>query len=153
MPSWITLTTADIEARIPANLLAAIREQYNEEGTDPLNVLIADVTSRVRGAVATCDQYVLDSVATTIPPELRDDAAWLVVGAIMLRLGEATPISDRLNSRLEQAEEHLKAVAACDLAVSKPANAGADPMQSVGGVSVVRKRPNIVTRERLSGLI
>ena len=152
MSDWITLTVADIEARIPANALAALRERFNLEGTDPLTVLISDVTARVRQAVASCDDYVVDATAGTIPPELRDDAAWIVVCAIMLRVPDVLPTTEDHRARLKLAEANLAKVAACELAVSTPTTAAASTVQATGGVSVVASRSRLNTRERLSGL-
>lgn len=153
MPDWITLTAADIEARIPSNALAALRERFNLDGTDPLTVLISDVTARVRQAVASCDDYVLDATAGTIPPELRDDAAWIVVCAIMLRVPDVMPTTDDHRARLKLAESRLEKVAACELAVTTPTTAGTSTVQPTGGASVVSSRPRFNTRDRLSGLM
>lgn len=150
---WITLTVSDIEARIPANALAALRERFNLEGTDPLTVLIADTVARVRQSIATCYDYVLDSTAGTIPPELRDDAAWIVVCGIMLRVPDVMPTTEDHRARLKLAEDRLAKVAACELAVSTPETAGESTAQSTGGVSVVSRRDRIVTREKLAGLM
>jgi hypothetical protein len=151
--AWITLTAADIEARIPSAALAALRERFNLDGTDPLAVLIADTVARVRQAIATCEDYVLSADPATIPPELRDDAAWIVCCAILLRVPEVMPITDDHRTRLRLAEDNLAKVAACDLAIGTPTTAGDATTQTTGGVSVVRSRSQLNTRDRLRGLI
>jgi hypothetical protein len=151
--AWVPLTVADIEARIPSVALAALRERHNLDGTDPLSVLIRDTVARVRQSIASCEDYVLDATTNTIPPELLDDAAWIVCCAIVLRVPDVMPTTEDHRSRLRLAEENLAKVAACDLAISTPTTAGTSTAQSTGGVSVVRTRTNVNTRTRLSGLL
>lgn len=151
--AWVTLTAADIEARIPSVALAALRERHNLDGTDPLSVLIRDTVARVRQSIASCDDYVLDATTSTIPPELLDDAAWIVSCAILLRVPDVMPTTDDHRTRLRLAEDNLAKVAACDLAISTPTTAATNTAQSTGGVSVVRSRTNLNTRSRLSGLL
>ena len=153
MPAWVAITTADIEARMAAPLMAAIREQYTESGGDPMAVVIADITLRVRGAVATCDQYSVDATETLIPPELRDDAAWLVVHSLMLRLPDATPVPESIVERVKGAEKRLEMVAACKFGVSSPATPTVSTLQTIGGVSVVRTRPQLTGRAGNAGLL
>lgn len=150
--AWVPLTVADIEARIPSVALAALRERHNLDGVDPLSVLIRDTVARVRQSIASCEDYVLDATSTTVPPELLDDAAWIVCCAIMLRVPEVMPTTDDHRTRLRLAEDNLAKVAACDLAISTPTTTGTSTAQSTGGVSVIRSRPNIITRDRLRGL-
>lgn len=151
---WSTITGIDVEARIPANLLAVVRERFNDAGTDPMPVIIRDVIARVRGAVASCRNYHLDQDTTLLPPELVDDAAYLVVGGLLLRLGEATPIGDALKTRIEHAETRLLAVAKCEYSVSSPENPQGSPSaQPIGKVSQVSGEPRRNTPARLSGLL
>lgn len=150
---WTAITAADIEARIPANALAALRERYNLDGTDPLAVLIADTVARIRGAVSSCDDYTLDADTTRIPGELKDDAAWIVAGAIMLRVPEVmTPTEDH-RTRIRQAEDRLIQVSKCEFAIGDPGTPATDAVQSTGGVTLVSSSPRRNTREKLSGLL
>ncbi len=153
MPAWSAITPADIEARIPANALAALRERFNLDGTDPLAAQIADVVARVRGAVASCDSYQVDSDTTTVPPELRDDAAWLVCGGIMLRVPDAMPMTDDHRKRVELAEARLEKVAKCELAISTPASPVDSGTQSTGRVEFIGANTRLNTRTKLSGLL
>lgn len=153
MPAWTAITAADIEARIPANALAALRERYNLDGTDPLAAQIADVVARVRGAVASCSSYQVDADAATVPPELRDDAAWLVCAGIMLRVPDVMPMTEDHRARVTLAEKRLEKVASCDLAISTPSTAVDSATQSTGGVQLVSHTDRRNTRARLNGLL
>jgi hypothetical protein len=154
MPTaWVTLAAADIEARLPSTFLATVRERLVDAQADPMVALLADITARVRGAVASCDDYRLDANTATVPPELKDTAAWLVVEALYLRFGEATPIPEGVAKRIERSNADLEKVAACDLAVSDPVTPEASPSaQATGGATVVRAHTRYLTRERTDGL-
>jgi hypothetical protein len=149
---WIPLSVADIEARVPSNVLATLRERYNLEGSDPLALLITDAVARVRQSIATCDDYTLDSNTTTIPAELREDACWLVIANLAPRVPEVYALTDAHRDRIKSAEDRLKEVAACRLAISAPETAAPVAVQITGGATLVSSKPRRNTRETLSGL-
>lgn len=149
---WIPLTPADIEARVPSNVLATLRERFNLEGSDPLVVLIADAVARVRQAIATCDDYTLDADTTKIPTELREDACWLVIANLAPRVPEVYAMTEAHMARVKSAEDRLKEVAACRLSVSLPDSPATSTVQATGGFSLVSSSPRRNTRETLSGL-
>ena len=154
MPAWIAITPADVEARIPSIVLATIRERYVDEQADPLLAIIADVTALVRGRVASNRAYALDLDETLLPPELKDDACWLCIEALKLRLGDATPINEAEKARIADARKQLDAVAKGDISVSLPANPEATPsIQSDARVTQVSGAPRRVGREIIRGLM
>lgn len=154
MPAWTAITAADIEARIPAVVLATIRERYVDEQADPLAAIIADVTALVRGRIASNRAYSMDADATLLPPELKDDACWLCIEALKLRLGDATPITEAEKNRLADARKQLEAVAKGDLTVSVPTNPLPAPTEQSGAkVSVVSGNQRRIGRDLMRGLM
>ena len=154
MPAWIAITPADIEARVPSVVLSTLRERYVDASADPLVSITADVTALVRGRISSNKAFALDQDETLIPPELKDDACWLIVEALKLRMPDAAPISDREANRIADARKQLEAVAQGHIVVSIPANPQASPSaQSDARIAVVSGSPRRVGRQIIRGLM
>lgn len=154
MASWIKITEADIEARMPSTAMATLRERYVDAATDPLVLIIADITSIVRGRVDSNDAYQVDVDATLIPPELKDDACWLCVEGLKLRIADVAPISDCEANRIAEARKSLDKVTKGELSISIPDNPRSGHEVQMGNkISMVSGNPRRNTRERLSGLL
>ena len=145
MPNWIRIETADVYSALQAPELDSLRTAaLAVTQGDPVLDAIAVVVPRVRGFIASHPGNKIDQDATLIPPELFQDAVWLVIQALKIRLGDAVPFSDSQKTILTRAESDLHQVALGDLRVSIPQNPETTPsIQSGGGAEIASTRTRL----------
>jgi len=145
MPNWIPITTADVYSALQAPELDSLRTAaLAVTQGDPVLDAIAVVVPRVRGFIASHPGNKIDQDATLIPPELFQDAVWLVIQALKIRLGDAVPFSDSQKTILTRAEADLHQVALGQLRVSIPQNPEVTPsIQSGGGAEIASTRTRL----------
>jgi hypothetical protein len=146
--SWITLTEDHVKARLSGVELAAWRKAALAPGqADPVQEVLAGVTSEVRGYVGGNRNNVLD-VGSTIPSELLDASMALVIARLSTRL----PISmtaERKDSK-DSAIALLRDVAAGRFFIGSASSPAAD---QPGGVELASGDGARPTSASLNGLI
>jgi hypothetical protein len=149
--SWAAITEADLLTQISGDELASIRAAALGAGqADPVQPTIDQVTAYVRGRVAACQQNSLGA-GNTIPDELLMHAvAMIVVGLIKRPAGMVIESEDVRQKAADRAEEVLKDVAACEVAIEQPEEVSdeeiASPSPSISG------NDRTMTRTTMDGL-
>jgi hypothetical protein len=93
MPSWITITEADLLTRLSSAELSALRAAALGVGqADPVAGIIGDVVQEIRGYCSSAG-YALDALVT-IPKRLKSAALDRIVWEIMKRPGATIIDSD-----------------------------------------------------------
>jgi len=151
---WITLTEEDVQRRLTAAELTALKtaaKASSQDADDILNEAIADVVKRVRGYVAACQRNTLGE-GVTIPDELRGSALALVRDYLFTRLPGLKGLNDQIRQKeSERALAELRDVAACKFAIVPPETEAGD--QAAGaGVELADSRDREATRDKTSGL-
>ena len=125
--SWIELTEADLLTALSGPELEKLRAAALKSGqSDPVQPVLDQITSEVRGRVAACDRNQLGD-GNTIPSELKDAALALVVMRIMTRAaGTVIDPQGARKAAAERADKTLEAVAACRFAIVQPVTASTD---------------------------
>lgn len=125
--SWIELTEADLLTALSGPELEKLRAAALKSGqSDPVQPVLDQITSEVRGRVAACDRNQLGD-GNTIPSELKDAALALVVMRIMTRAaGTVIDPQGARKAAAERAAKTLEAVAACRFAIVQPVTASTD---------------------------
>ena len=133
MPAWITLVATDLNDYLLAEQVEALREEALGEGqADPFSKVATDIVAKVRSYIASNPSNQLDSDATTIPPELKIDVCYLILGPMLGRLGIALT-KDQVK-QLDLAHSTLIALREKKLVVSQPLNPIAPAVQSTVSV-------------------
>lgn len=122
--AWITITAADIEPRLSDEELTQYRRNYETTGkADPLAGIIAQVTNRIRRAVAKGGCTL--GAGATIPDELLDAA----VSIIRYRLCTSLPgglLNDDRRKEYDDAKAELDDVAEDAAGIVAPTTEASD---------------------------
>lgn len=144
MPAWITPTAADLNDYLVAEQMDALRADALAPGqADPFAKVATDIVNKVRSYIASNPANVVDVDATTIPPELKIDVCYLIIGPMLGRLGIA--LTKDQEKQMDLAHSTLIALREKKLVVSRPLNPVTPPVQATGGVeqaSVGRRKTN-----------
>ena len=133
MPAWITPLVTDLNDYLVAEQVTALRDEALATGqADPFAKIATDVVAKVRSFIASNPANRLDSDATTIPPELKLDVCYLIIGPMLGRLGIALT-KDQVQ-QLDLAHSTLIALREKKLLVSQPLNPITPAVQSPVGV-------------------
>jgi hypothetical protein len=151
--SWTALTSADVYAGLVAAQIDTLRNRALAPGQpDPLPILLADVTARVRAEIRTCRRNRLDQDPALLPPELKLAASHLVLEALQARLPNLALTTDQLDLA-DNARQLLERVANGEVAVSKPSHPESQLAATIWyGIEVLRRRPDAATGRDLAGL-
>lgn len=154
MSNWITLTIDDLASYLNARQLQALRTAALDPGQgDPVVDVINDTLRAIRLAIASCPKNRLSSTPNTIPPELRGEAAALIIGNASTRLSIALALNEDQKLMIQRADSLLRQIARCDRLVTRPTDPEPEPSASGGaGVQVVTSRPPVAGRQQLDGL-
>src|SRR4051812_2147860 len=116
MSRWVTITVDDLNDAKVAALIDACRTAALGAGrTDPMPRIIADVTTEIRLAVASCRTNRLDADDTTVPGNLKRLGCRMIVREMMSRLQQA--LSDDEQRERDNDRDDLGRVSKCELAV------------------------------------
>lgn len=153
--AWITVTPADVQNRLAAaelNALKTAAKASSQDGDVILSEAIDNVVAKVRGYVAACERNLL-GLPGTIPEELLADTLALIRDYLFTRLPGMRSLNDELRQReTERAERVMRDVARCDFAIVPPEQEA--PQQAAGpSVQIISSRKQIATRKQTSGLL
>lgn len=144
MPSWITLTAADL----PVAKVSALVDQLGSAalGTgqaNPIPEIIANVTARIRAEIAAGGKTTLDAAPTKLPPSLKSLALRMVLREAQSRLNAlgALPLSDDEKEEWRQDVRYLERIAAGEIAVEST-----DSPEAAPTVQSTTPRPSISPR-------
>jgi hypothetical protein len=131
--SWVTLTEANVIAKLSGPELAAMKTAaLGTAQANPLTEVISQVVLEIRGYVAACARNKLGDGAT-IPDELLGAA----VSRCRFELATRLPVSSLLTEDRRTANANaltlLRDVAGCRFLVVQPANRSVD--QAAGGTA------------------
>ncbi len=133
--TWITLTPADLRARLSEHEIAAIARATGDLDEVILAEVLVDTTATVRGYIAAARGAVMGSAG--IPPALKGTALDLALPAYSTRAGGVLldPKGIRKDAR-DAALARLKDVADGKFRVEDPGETGAAPAQSHPGPAI-----------------
>jgi len=120
--AWREITEEDLLTQISGPELESFRTAALADGqADPVQPTIDQVTRQVRGRVAACQRNTLGE-GNTIPDELMGEAVALIVMRIMPRAaGVVIDSGGERKAAAEKADETLRDVARCLIAIEQPA--------------------------------
>jgi len=145
--SWTPLTPEDVLTCLASAQVEALRQRALAPGqSDPLPVIIADMTARVRAEVRGNRRNRVERDEALLPPELKLAAAHLALESLQARLPNLALSPDQV--RLMGAARSLLArVARGEVPITVPAQPESSlDASSPYGLEVVGKR-----RQRVSG--
>lgn len=149
--SWITLTAADLNAYLVAEQLTALRtEALAVAQADPFTEVMPDVVNMIRAYIASNPANQVDAAALTLPPELKLDVSYLIIGPLLGRLGIA--LTKDQAAALERAHSTLIALRDRKLVVSRPATPVEPDVQDATGVVLAASSTRQASRTSLSAL-
>jgi hypothetical protein len=152
--TWITLDVDDLAAYLNAPQLAALKSNSLQSGqSDPVTDIIDEVSAGIRLEIATCGTNTLSATASSIPPELKAEAAALIIEAAQTRLSIALELSADQVRAANNARKKLERIARCDLKVSTPATPETtETAQQSTGISIVKSRTQRASPTAMNGL-
>jgi hypothetical protein len=149
--SWITLTAADLEARLAGAELTALKTKGLSAGqADPIPEILDQVTKEVRGHVAACTHNQLGAGAT-IPEELKSAALDMARYRVIDRLPVPSLMTEARRTANRDARRLLELVAGCQFTIEQPATPST---ASTAGpaAQVAASRTKKATGTQLNGL-
>jgi hypothetical protein len=152
--AWVTLNEDDVQRRLTAAELTALKTAAKASGQDGDTILseaIQDVVKRVRGYVAACRDNLLGE-GMTIPDELRGAALARVRDFLFTRLPGMKSLNDDIRQEeAKSAVATLRDVAACKMAVVQPTTASSEVIVHTS-VQQLTGNTRQATREKMGGL-
>lgn len=150
---WITIVLTDLDDYLVAAQRSALSTAALRTGqADPFLEIMPDIILRIRAKIKSCPTNQVSSTVTTIPPELKWVACYLILEAMQVRL-PSLALSEGQRAQIDRAVTLLDRIADCKDLVTAPGEA-LDPsdVQGPGAISVVTYRERKVTRETMEGL-
>lgn len=152
--AWIVLAATDLNDYSAGAKVNALRTAALAAGqTDPFPRVMADVVALVRSQIASCKRNQISATASSIPPAVKSQAAWLVIQAMQGRL-PGLKLTDEERGMIKNAEDFLAKVASCDYLVEIPLDPLVPSPYAMGGsVEVTDGVPvRTATRAKMDGL-
>ena len=149
MTAWVSIQASDLDDYQASALVDALRNAaLGSDQADPFAALAADrityIRNRISGRVRT------SATPNTVPPELKTCACWLILEAMLGRLG-MNP-EDIQGKQITRAYRDLEIAGTVDLPISAADDAAQEDVQAGGAMSIVtipHKQPN---RQSMDGL-
>lgn len=153
MPAWTVLTPDSLLPYLAAKPLSALRTKaLAADQPDPVEAILADITTRVRAEVRGHRPNRVSATAHAVPPELESATIALAVEAATRRL-PGLPLSAEQRRAAEEARALLVRVARGEVPVSRPDDPEEpDSAQRTGSVETLASRTNPLTGKRLRHL-
>lgn len=149
--SWTTITIDDLKDAKASALVEACRTAALGQGQDdPLPGIIANVITRIRAEVASCEENSLDADTATIPADLKSLACRMIIREAMSRLQQ--PLNDDEKEEQRNDLRYLERIAKCEVKVSATDNPSSGEVQSGGAIEQVSTPTRTATRTKLAGL-
>jgi len=143
--SWSPLTSNDVLACLASSQVDALRQRAMNPGQDdPLPVIIADVTARVRAEVRGNRRNRVERDETLLPPELKLSAVYLVLESLQARLPNLALSPDQVRL-MADAHVLLARVARGEVPITVPAQPESclDASSPYGLEVVGHRRPRV----------
>ena len=150
MTAWLTIKAADLEDYQVSALVEALRSAaLGSNQADPFDAIAADRIAYIRNRIA--GRVSLSGTASTVPPELKTCACWLILEAMLSRLSmDPEQQQERMISR---AYKDLDIAGTPSFPITAPDDAAPEAdVQSGGSISVVTSPYNQPTRHSMDGL-
>lgn len=152
MPAWITITSSDLNDYLVGAQVNALKTAALASGqTDPFPRVMADIVERARREIQACPTNKLSATASTIPPELKSQACYLIIEAMQARL-PGLKLTEEQRTLISDAKDYLKRIAKCEIPITEPPDPLADQVQRQGDIELVTKPTRKATRDKLAGL-
>lgn len=140
--SWITLTNADVLARMATDELDAIEDAGETSDQDRLGAIIQQVTQMVRGKVAACAENLPKlGPSGTIPDELLWAAATIARDSLVGSLPVSESDTEDRTTELRKAHEMLDQAQRCEFRIADDSGSIAETSNGgagrYGGESIV----------------
>lgn len=151
MSAWITVSADDLNDYLVAAQVNALRTAALGSGqTDPFGRVMPDIVERLRFKIQSCPANQLSGTASTIPPELKWVACYLIIEALQVRI-PALRLTEDQKAQVDRAVTQLDRIADCRDKVSQPDD-GVQPEVSSSPIEIVSKSTRVTTRETLQGI-
>lgn len=149
---WITITAADIKAKITDDEYAAVTETSLPDGTTSAEVIAEEIASTVSMVRGYCPGERGDGA--TIPDELKDTALFILRHKVFSRLPGMKALLDDIRVReYTSAERQLVHASNGTLRIAPPETPAASQEQAaVPKIGVVSANPRQNTKKKLGGL-
>lgn len=151
MPAWITLVATDLHDYLLAEQVTALRTEALAAGqADPFGAVAPDLIRKVRMYIASNPANTVDASELTLPPELKTDVCYLILGPLLGRLGIA--LTKDQETAIERAHSTLVGLRDGKLTVSKPTTPVLPDVQATTGVEQASPGRRQVSRDDLNSL-
>ena len=153
MSNWTTIALADVRTAKNAIYLDNMEAQATANGDgDPLPGYIAQVISRLRGAISVGNQ--LDIDPTKIPNSLKDLALRMIIRLVKVDYLEASLTEDE-RKLYDEDKSYINRIIDQKIKFEIPDDAGGEAeMQQTGGLDIVTQtRREPWTRHGMDGLL
>lgn len=156
--AWITLSSADVKARLSGPEWEAVSEAALVEGqTDPWPEILDDLTETIRGMIGGGSPRNTLGAAGTLPAAAKRHALSLAIWDGLGRFGLNSLLGETRKADYEAANKFFDAVAAGRIAVEQPETAGDETFANrAGGFETVdpsESTKRTTTRSHLDGLL
>lgn len=153
---WVTVLSSELPAVLADTQSDAILASYNATGVLRFNIAASAVVAEIRAAVAKHGRF-LSSDETTIPPEAKTRALWLILEQVAPAIGTLA-LTENQKDAIKVARDWVNALRENE-SVAESVTMPSDP---IGGAATVQQSPkaSIVgtvsvrrfTREQTDGL-
>ena len=142
MPSWITLSLADLNNYLVGAQVTALNSSALAAGqSDRFTSIMTDMVNRIRVKVEGCPRNYISATPLTIPPELKWCACYLIIEAMQAAV-PGLKLTDDQRNQIAKANEQLTRIADCKEVVSVPPDPLVPPDVQRGG------QTQLLTRSR-----
>ena len=144
--TWIALVAANLNDYLLGEQIEALRTEALAPGqADPFTEVSVDVINKVRFYIASNPKNQVSAAPLLIPPELKQDVAYLVIAPLLGRLGIA--LTKDQTEAVDRAYSTLVGLRDGKLLVSNPDDAVLPAVQGSTGVEIVSQPCREFTRD------
>jgi hypothetical protein len=148
MPSWITLSLADLNNYLVGAQVTALNSSALAAGqSDRFTSIMTDMVNRIRVKIEGCPRNYISATPLTIPPELKWCACYLIIEAMQAAV-PGLKLTDDQRNQIAKANEQLTRIADCKEVVSVPPDPLVPPDVQRGGQTQLLTRSRRFTTRR-----
>lgn len=153
MPSWITLSLADLNNYLVGAQVTALNTSALAAGqTDRFTSVMTDMVNRIRLKIEGCPRNHISATPLTIPPELKWAACYLIIEAMQAAV-PGLKLTDDQRNQIAKANEQLLRIADGKEVVSTPPDPLVPPdVQRSGQTQLVTHSPRLASRHETRDL-
>jgi len=151
MAAWIVITEDHLRDYLVAAQLTALQSAALGTGqSSPFARLMPDRAAYVRNRVS--GRVRISATSNAVPPELKTQAAMLIIEAMTVRLSIGLSLTDEQKEMIKQAYRDLDIAGTEKFPISDADDAVNAEVQPSGGIELASSSRRKATREKLRGL-